>query len=56
MHVSTTFGFSRIIRQDPSQPETGSHLAQVIVELLSADRRTADTAVTRLVDAQDTFS
>jgi len=39
-HVSTSFGFSRKMDRDPGRPETGSHLAQVMVELLGADRRT----------------
>jgi len=38
-HVSTSFGFIRTLGREPGQPETGSHLAQVIVELLAADRR-----------------
>ena len=40
-HVNASFGFSRSLRSDPIQPETGSHLAQVVVELLGADKRTA---------------
>ena len=40
-YVSTSFGFSRNMGRDPGQPETGSHIAQVLVELLTADRRTA---------------
>ena len=40
-HFSSSFGFSRSIGRDPGQPETGSHLAQVLVELLNADERKA---------------
>ena len=40
-NVSSSFGFSRIFRPEPVEPETGSHLAQVVVELLVADERTA---------------
>jgi len=40
-YVSTTFGFSRTIGRQAEQPQTGSHLAQVVVELLGADQRTA---------------
>lgn len=39
--VSTSFGFTTTIRDEPGLPETGSHLAQVVGELLSADRRDA---------------
>lgn len=42
-HVSTAVGFSRTMGRSPSQPETGSHIAQVFVELLDADRRTANS-------------
>jgi len=38
--VSTSFGFSRELETKPRSPETGSHLAQVSVELLNADIRT----------------
>ncbi len=38
-YVSTSFGFSRTTGRAPGQPETGGHLAQVIVQLLEADRR-----------------
>lgn len=40
-HVSTTFGFSRDMGDTPGLPETGSHIAQVMVELLDGDRRDA---------------
>ncbi|MBN2474067.1 MAG: efflux RND transporter permease subunit [Pirellulales bacterium] len=40
-YVNSSFGFSRTVGLDPELPETGSHLAQVLVELLSADQRTA---------------
>jgi len=40
-YVSTSYGFVRVLGDRPEQPETGSHLAQVIVELLRADLRTA---------------
>ena len=38
-HVSVSFGFSWEMGDDPVPPETGSHLAQVIVELRTADKR-----------------
>ncbi len=41
-YVSTSYGFIRTLGDRPEQPETGSHLAQVIVELLRADLRTAN--------------
>lgn len=37
--VATSFGFSRDVSHTPVPPESGSHVAQVMVELLSADRR-----------------
>ncbi len=40
-HVSTTYGFGRTLGNKPEQPETGSHLAQVLVQLLKADERNA---------------
>ena len=40
-HVSTSFGFSRLMDPGPGGLETGSHVAQVMVELLGADRRNA---------------
>ncbi len=40
-NVNSSFGFSRTLRTEPVEPETGSHLAQVVVELLGADQRTA---------------
>lgn len=40
-YVSSSYGFLRILGDRPEQPEAGSHLAQVIVELLRADLRTA---------------
>jgi len=40
-HVSTTFGSSRNMGRDPGLPESGSHIAQVMVELLTADQRDA---------------
>ncbi len=39
--VSSSFGFNRSMRLQAGQPETGSHLAQVVVELLGADQRNA---------------
>ena len=39
--MNTTYGFSRTIGREPVPPETGSHLAQVFVELLPADQRSA---------------
>ncbi len=41
LYVSTSFGFGRTMGREPGQPETGSHLAQVVVELLSGDKRDA---------------
>jgi len=38
-YVSTSYGFLRSIRREPGNPESGSHLAQVVVELLSAEVR-----------------
>ncbi len=38
-NVSTSFGFVRTLGDQPGKPETGSHLAQVFVELLSAEIR-----------------
>jgi len=40
-YVSTSFGFSRSFGRNATPPETGSHLAQVLVELLPADKRSA---------------
>ena len=40
-HVGTAFGFSKELEGGPIPPETGRHLAQVIVELLYADVRDA---------------
>jgi multidrug efflux pump subunit AcrB len=40
-HVSTSFGFTRLMSPVPGGQETGSHVAQVLVELLGADRRKA---------------
>lgn len=40
-YVSSSYGFLRTLGDRPEQPETGSHLAQVIVELLRTDLRTA---------------
>jgi len=40
-YTSSAFGFSRTLEDEPIQPETGSHLGQVVVELLEADRRDA---------------
>ena len=40
-YVSTSFGFSRSFGRSATPPETGSHLAQVLVELLPADKRSA---------------
>ena len=39
-HVNTSFGFSRAVEGGPGESETGSHIAQVLVELLEADVRT----------------
>jgi len=39
-YVSTSFGSIREMRPSPSGTETGSHVAQVMVELLGADQRT----------------
>ena len=41
-HISTSFGFSRRMDPGPGGAQTGSHIAQVMLELLSADRRTAE--------------
>ncbi len=38
-HVSTSFGFTRAVGAGPQGQETGSHVAQVLVELLEADVR-----------------
>jgi len=38
-HVSSSFGFIREIRRGAGTPETGSHLAQVVAQLLGADTR-----------------
>ncbi|MFH1269243.1 MAG: efflux RND transporter permease subunit, partial [Planctomycetota bacterium] len=40
-HVSTSFGFARTMANTPQNLDSGSHLAQVIVELLDADTRDA---------------
>ncbi|NLS91563.1 MAG: efflux RND transporter permease subunit [Planctomycetaceae bacterium] len=39
-HVSTSFGFIREVAGGPGGQQTGSHVAQVLVELLEADIRT----------------
>ncbi len=39
-HVSTSFGISRPLGRNPGEPEVGSHIAQMVVELLAADWRT----------------
>jgi len=39
-YVSTSYGYSRTMGRTPGQPETGSHVAQVLVEMLPADLRT----------------
>ncbi len=39
-YVSTSLGYSRTLGHEPGEPESGSHLAQVVVELLNADQRT----------------
>ena len=39
-HISTSFGFTRVIERSAATPERGSHIAQVLVELLDADVRT----------------
>ena len=41
LNISTSFGFVRTMGREPIQPETGSHIAQVIIELLGADKRNA---------------
>ncbi len=40
-HVSTSFGFLRAFGNNAAPLESGSHLAQVIVEMTPADRRNA---------------
>ena len=40
-HISTSFGFSHRMDPGPGGTQTGSHIAQVMLELLSADQRTA---------------
>lgn len=40
-HISTSFGFSYRMNPGPGGLQTGSHIAQVTLELLTADRRTA---------------
>jgi len=40
-HMSTSFGFVRTFEQGPVGPETGKHVAQVVVELMRADARNA---------------
>ena len=39
-HVSTSFGFTRAVERGSASSESGSHIAQVLVELLDADTRT----------------
>lgn len=39
-HVSTSFGYSRKVGAGPAAQETGTHIAQVLIELLEADVRT----------------
>jgi hydrophobic/amphiphilic exporter-1 (mainly G- bacteria), HAE1 family len=38
-HVSTSFGFTRVVESGGGTPDRGSHIAQVLVELLDADVR-----------------
>ena len=40
-HISTSFGFSHRMSPGPGGGQTGSHIAQVMLELLTADQRTA---------------
>ncbi len=40
-HISTSFGFSHRMDPGPGGTQTGSHIAQVMLELLTADKRTA---------------
>lgn len=40
-YVGVSYGYSWTMSRDPVPPESGSHLAQVIVELLAADKRSA---------------
>ncbi len=41
-HRITSVGFGWTIGDEPVPPEAGSHLGQIIVELLAADKRTAN--------------
>ena len=41
-HISTSFGFSHRMDPGPGGTQTGSHIAQVMLELLTADQRTAE--------------
>jgi hydrophobic/amphiphilic exporter-1 (mainly G- bacteria), HAE1 family len=40
-HFATSFGFGRRMDPGPGGQQTGSHIAQVFIELLTADQRTA---------------